>query len=94
MNIDDLVSAAEAAEWLGTSKRLTLRILARLRAQGIDPTIRRWGLLLIPRSFLGTMKDNHYPLGSDQRHKAAVEFGRRGGTKKALNRLRRKEGAS
>lgn len=81
---NDYITMAEAREILDASPRGFYRAVRRA---GLDAVTREFfGIRVVVKSKLPLIKKNYFPMGSDRRSAAAVEWGAAGGAAKARNR--------
>ena len=79
----------EVGEAIGGNKRAAYRAIKRAQAAGHAVTVEIFGSTVVPRAALKVLKEFYFPYGSPAHQRAVVEWGRRGGTQKKLNRLKR-----
>lgn len=83
MKLEDYLTMSEAAAAVGCSRRTMYRVVERI---GIDSVITvAFGKQLIHKSKMPMLKKEYMPLGSEQRSKALVAYGHKGGTQKRIN---------
>lgn len=88
MKIDtkDYLTCEQVAEILGgVPKRAVYRAIRRCKAEGLDPTETIWGVMLVKKSALETVKSHYYPYYSDAHQRKVREWGAMGGSTKAAN---------
>lgn len=91
LDTQNYLTADEAAAILGCGKRTLWRSIERAGRSEVTETV--FGRLLIRRAKLPLIENYYFRRGTDRAHRAAVESGRRGGTQKRLNALRRGGGS-
>ncbi len=91
MKIDpnDYLTAAQAAEELGASKRAVYRAMARATEDGKETFVTIFGRSLLPRNRLDVLKAYYYPPYSEAHQANVKKWGASGGAAKRDNRLRR-----
>lgn len=93
IELADYLTAAEAAEALGTNKRGLYRAKARAERDGhvVQATI--LGKSVFLAKAIKTLRNYYYPYFSEAHQRMVKEWGRQGGTTKARN-LRSRSSAS
>jgi hypothetical protein len=86
INPEDYLTAAQAAEAIGTNKRGFYRIQARLKEAGVDPVEWIFGRAMLHKRHIPLFQEHFFPSGSANREEMAKKWGAVGGYTKALNR--------
>jgi len=86
LDLADFLTIAEARAALGCGQRAIYRIIDRAGRESVCVEI--LGRTLIKKSALKTLKAHYYPYYSEAHQAMVKEWGRRGGTQKAVNARR------
>ncbi len=87
IDTENYLTATQAAEALGASKRAVYRAMARATDDGQETFVTIFGRSLLPRDRLDVLKAYYYPCYSEAHQAKVKEWGAAGGATKAANRL-------
>jgi|LakMenEpi03Aug12_release.lakeMendotaPanAssembly.Ray.scaffolds.fasta_scaffold39827_5 hypothetical protein len=91
MNLEDLVTPADAAAAIGApNKRAVYRAIARAEAAGEDVTYTAFGRRLIRRDRLDVVKKYYFPYYSDAHQASVRKWGAAGGAASGVTKRLRK----
>lgn len=83
VDLSKLMTIAEARAALGCGQRAIYRIIDRAGRKNV--VVELLGRTLVRKDALETLKAHYYPYYSEAHQAMVKEWGRRGGTKKAVN---------
>lgn len=86
LDLSKLMTIAEAREALGCGQRAIYRIIDRAGRENV--VVELLGRTLVRKDALETLKAHYYPYYSEAHQAMVKEWGRRGGTQKAVNARR------